>query len=346
MVLLIVFGVVSVLLAKQLSRPIRRIQRTINALAHGELPPPPQPTSRIVEIESITTSLGELIQALSRTVHFAQHIGTGRFDADYTPLGARDELGQALLTMRSQLVQLYEYRDQQAQQTKKLLVSTQEGERERIARDIHDGVGPLLTTAKLKLSMLPDSGAREEVRLMLGEVINELRQISRNLMPAVLRDFGPGEALNQLVEQIRQSTRLRFRYANDLSSTSRLPDEISITLYRIAQEAINNTLKHAGATEVVMSLTEFDNQVVFYYKDNGRGLLSLSQAMGKGSGLKNIQERVRILNGSVRIYNDRGTSDSEVSTSEASTSEASTSEVSTSEASPWGTVIEAEIPLL
>ena len=114
-------------------------------------------------------------------------------------------------------------------------------------------------------------------------------------MPAVLQDFGPGEALHQLVEQVRQSTDIQVRYANDRSSESPLPKEIGITLYRVAQEAINNTLKHAAATQIVMSLTEFDDQIVFYYKDNGRGLPSGAEEAGDGQGLKNIQERIRIL---------------------------------------------------
>ena len=224
--------------------------------------------SRVTEIKRVTRSIRELIQRLSQTALFAEHIGNGEFDVAYTPLSPKDVLGNALLTMRDQLVQLNKQQARLEKETKQQLISTQETERERIARDIHDGIGPLLTTAKLKLTSLPDSAAREETRQLLGEVINELRRISRNLMPAVLRDFGPGEALNQLVEQTRQSTDLEFHYANDLSRESSLPKEVSITLYRIAQEAINNTIKHAAATQIVMSLTEFDDQVVFYYKDN------------------------------------------------------------------------------
>ena len=306
--LLILSGLISAWLARQLSRPILVLQRDITTLARGALPSRQAQSSRIKEINRISTSLSELIQALNRTVDFAQHIGQGNFTAAYQPLSEQDQLGQALLAMRNQLAQLNEQQDQVARETKKLLVSTQEAERERIARDIHDGIGPLLTTAKLKLSSSSVTGpAKEEIRQLLGEVIAEIRRISSNLMPAVLRDFGPGEALNQLVEEIRKSTDIRFRYVNDLPDESQLTKEEGIALYRIAQEAINNTLKHAEATEVVMSLTEFDDQVVFYYKDNGRGLAAGQTEVGSGRGLKNIRERIRILGGSVRIYSKQGT---------------------------------------
>ena len=307
LLLLLVSGGVSVGLGKQLSRPIRALQHDIITLSQGELPPRQFASSRVKEIKNISGSLNELIQSLSRTAYFAQRIGEGDFQAAYTPLGARDELGQALLKMRDQLLQFNEQKEQSERATRRRLVDTQEAERERMARDIHDGVGPLLTTAKLKLSLLPESRLQQEIQQLLGEVIHELRRISLNLMPAVLQDFGPGEALNQLAEQVRHSTNLEFRYVNDLSDESHLPKEVGITLYRIAQEAVNNTLKHANATTIVMSLTEFDDQVVLYYKDNGRGLQAHAPETSQGRGLKNIQERIRILEGNVRIYDEQGT---------------------------------------
>ena len=329
--LLVVSGLVSAWLARQLAQPIRVLQQDIITLAQGTLPRRlPQP-SRIKEMNAISASLSELIQVLKQAVDFARQVGQGNFTAPHQPLSQQDQLGHALLTMRDQLVQLNLQQEGVERETKKRLVDTQEAERERIARDIHDGIGPLLTTAKLKLFSLPDSPGREEVRHLLGEVIGELRRTSRNLMPAVLRDFGPGEALNQLVGQLRQSSDIQVRYANDLLSKSRLPKEISVTLYRVAQEAINNTLKHTAATQVVMSLTEFNDRVVFYYQDNGPGLPPGMNETSPGQGLNNIRERIRILKGSVRIYSEPGTT--------------STPDVSTRGTSVRGTIIEAEIPL-
>ncbi|MGB3777714.1 MAG: histidine kinase [Tunicatimonas sp.] len=306
--LLAISWLVSVFLAKQLSRPIRALQQDIQTLAKGVLPPERPRNSRVREINTISASLDELIQALRRTADFAQQIGQGAFDAVHRPLSEYDELGRALLQMRDQLRQLNARKEALERETKQLLVSTQEAERERIARDIHDGIGPLLTTAKLKLTSLAlPSDATREVRMLLDEVIAEVRRISSNLMPAVLSDFGPGEALRQLASEVEKNTALTVRYANDLLAPSRLNKETGIALYRIAQEAINNTLKHAQATEIVMSLTEFDDQVIFYYKDNGVGFDPVRLRNSDGKGLKNIHERVRILGGTVHIYREQGT---------------------------------------
>ena len=213
------------------------------------------------------------------------------------------------------LAALSEEKDQWEVASKRALLNGQETERERIARDIHDGIGPLLTTAKLRVSMLPlPPEARQEISDLLSEVIREVRRISGNLMPAVLRDFGLGEALQQLVRQMRRAD-VNIVYTDDLLSPSGLEREVSIALYRVAQEGLNNALKHAQAQNISLSLTEFDDQVMLYLKDDGIGFDTKSVSPA-GNGLKNIRERMRILKGTVTICSD-----------------------------DTGTVIEAEIPL-
>ncbi|MEM8965201.1 MAG: ATP-binding protein [Bacteroidota bacterium] len=305
--LLLVSWLISAGLAKALSSPILAIKNNINSLILGKLPKKHLPGSRIQEIDNIADSLNELIEALKQTIRFAQNIGQGDFSVDYHPLSEQDQLGHSLLTMRDQLVRLNEQKELLEREAKKILVSTQETERERFARDIHDGIGPLLTTAKLKVSSsdLNDPIKLEIVQLLDG-VIAEVRRISGNLMPAVLSDFGPGEALNQLVREIQKNTKVTFRYANDLLPDSQLNKEQGIALYRIAQEAINNTLKHAQASKISMSLTEFDDRVVFYYKDDGTGLDWQKAQQAEGKGLKNIRERVSILGGTVQFSNEEG----------------------------------------
>ena len=305
---LLLSWLLSTWLAKGLSRPILSLKRSINSLALGKLPKHQIQTSRIREIGNIANSLNELIQALNSTANFAQRIGQGDFNATYHPLSDQDKLGHSLLTMRDQLVMLNDQKEQLERETKIILVSTQEAERERISRDIHDGIGPLLTATKFKISAanVPDT-TRKEIIQLLDDIIAEIRRISSNLMPAVLSDFGPGEALNQLVREIQKSTDLTIRYVNDLFTESQLTKDAGIALYRIAQEAINNTLKHAEASEITMSLTEFDDQVVFYYKDNGKGFDFQKVYRDQGKGLKNIQERIGILGGTVSIHSNDGT---------------------------------------
>ena len=306
---------ISIGLAQQISRPIQAIQQRIQLLGQGTLLTGNLNNSRIQEINRISASANEWMQAMQRMMDFAQEIGQGNFEATYQPLSGQDALGLALIHMRDQLAALSEEKDQWEVASKRALLNGQETERERIARDIHDGIGPLLTTAKLRVSMLPlPAEARQEISDLLSEVIREVRRISSNLMPAVLRDFGLGDALQQLVRQMRPAD-VNILYTNDLLFPSGLGKETSIALYRVAQEGINNALKHAQAQNISLSLTEFDDQVMFYLKDDGVGFDTESVSPA-GNGLKNIRERIRILGGTVTIHSNN-----------------------------TGTVIEAEIPL-
>ena len=306
---------ISIGLARQISRPIQAIQQRIHLLGRGELLTENLGSSRLQEINRISASVNEWMQAMQRMMDFAQEIGQGNLKATYQPLSEQDALGLALIHMRDRLAALSEEKDQWEVASKRALLNGQEAERERIARDIHDGIGPLLTTAKLRVSMLPlPPEARQEISDLLSEVIREVRRISGNLMPAVLRDFGLGEALQQLVRQMRHAD-VNILYTDDLLSPSGLGKEASIALYRVAQEGINNALKHARAQNISLSVTEFDDQVMFYLKDDGVGFDTESVSPA-GNGLKNIRERIRILGGAVTICSD-----------------------------DTGTVIEAEIPL-
>lgn len=306
---------ISIGLARQISRPIQAIQRRIQLLGQGTLLTGNLNNSRIQEINRISASANEWMQAMQRMMDFAREIGQGNFEATYQPLSEQDALGLALIRMRDRLAAFSEEKDRWEMASKRALLNGQETERERIARDIHDGIGPLLTTAKLRVSMLPlPAEARQEISDLLSEVIREVRRISSNLMPAVLRDFGLGDALQQLVRQMRPAD-VNILYTNDLLSPSGLGKETSIALYRVAQEGINNALKHAQAQNISLSLTEFDDQVMFYLKDDGVGF-DTESVFPAGNGLKNIRERIRILGGTVTIHSNN-----------------------------TGTVIEAEIPL-
>jgi signal transduction histidine kinase len=119
-------------------------------------------------------------------------------------------------------------------------------------------------------------------------------------MPALLMDFGPGEALTLLVEDFRKNTGLTFHFVNELfPEGSQLNKEKGIALYRIAQEALHNAIKHAGASTIKMSVTEFDDHVDFFLSDDGQGFDLPSS--NQGSGLRNIRERVLILGGTIHI---------------------------------------------
>lgn len=309
-VVLFLLLLISMIIAFFLSRPILQLKEVIGFLSRGELPdklPSPGP---VYELSEITQSMNQLIQSLKQTVIFAQEIGKGKMDAPFQPLSDKDELGLAITSMRDQLISLDNEKSKLELYGKKILIDTQEKERESFARELHDGLGTLLTTMKLKMENIGmDNEKAKELRELLNKTIMETRSLARNLMPSVLMDFGLNETLNQLVKDIRDNTQIKVKFVNELeNSKTSLDKGKSVGLYRIAQEAINNALKHANCTEITLSVTEFDDQIVMFVKDNGEGF-DHETLRGGGLGLRNMEERTRTLNGHLMIESDEdGTS--------------------------------------
>lgn len=184
---------------------------------------------------------------------------------------------------------------------RRALVKGQEDERARLAQELHDGIAPLLTTLKLKVGAIEMQPAdKEELKSMIDETISEIRRISNNLMPSVLRDFGVGEALRNLMLTVQAATPgLSVRYQSDIPRPERIPREIQLALYRIAQEGVNNALKHARATEIRMSVTQFENYVSLFLMDDGAGFDPKQPY--SGNGLRNMQVRAEVFRGIFQI---------------------------------------------
>jgi signal transduction histidine kinase len=299
----------STLLAEWLQRPVRRLKAIADKLTLGELPENSQHPEFIVEFSAIMQSMNKLVEALRSTVQFANYIGKGKMNETYVSLGEKDELGKAIMSMRDQLIILDKEKTKLEKQSKKILLEGQEKERARIARDLHDGLGAMLTTMKLRLGHELNETTKEELTALLDDAISEARNLSRNLMPAVLMDFGLFDALAQLAQSTEKNTGITINYICDSEDEkSKLKKSRQVYVYRIAQEAINNALKHADCTEIQLSITEFDDQLNVYIKDNGKGLADGSVSESQGLGFKNIKERTELLNGELILESDnRGT---------------------------------------
>jgi two-component system NarL family sensor kinase len=299
----------SALLAEWLQRPVRRLKRIADKLTLGELPENRQHPEFIVEFSAIMQSMNKLVEALRSTVQFANYIGKGKMNERYVSLGEKDELGKAIMSMRDQLIILDKEKSKLEQKSKKFLLEGQEKERARIARDLHDGLGAMLTTMKLRLGHELNETTKEELTALLDDAISEARNLSRNLMPAVLMDFGLFDALAQLAQSTQKNAGITVNYIFESEhQKSRLKKSRQVYVYRIAQEAINNALKHADCTEIQLSITEFDDQLNVYIKDNGKGLADGSVSESQGLGFKNIKERTELLNGELILESDnRGT---------------------------------------
>lgn len=193
------------------------------------------------------------------------------------------------------------------------LLKGQEEERSRLARDLHDGLGGLLSGVKFSLSNMkdnlivtPDNMAVFERTLdMLDTSIRELRRVAHNMMPEMLTRFGLDEALKEYVNAINSTKLLNVQYQS-MGMENRLDTTIEIAVYRIIQELVNNILKHAEATEVLIQLVRDGDRLNIVVEDNGKGFDTATLKDHIGAGWVNIRSRVEYLKGQLDLHANRG----------------------------------------
>jgi two-component system, NarL family, sensor kinase len=181
-----------------------------------------------------------------------------------------------------------------------IVSSTQEQERKRIAQDLHDGMGTLLSAAKLKLSALSgqeEGPVRDTIRI-LDDAVTELRNISHNIMPATLSRIGLVGALQSFFGRL-SNPGINFHFSHH-GFSGRIDEEKEIILYRVILELVNNVVKHSGADAVTIQLIKFPDHINVIVEDNGRGIQQ-SLSDDQGIGLKNISSRIGYLKGSFTI---------------------------------------------
>lgn len=198
---------------------------------------------------------------------------------------------------------LFKQRLQNRKQSELLLAisETQTAERKRISQDLHDSIGGSLALTKSKLqnalSKLKETPAEmDEAILALNSTSNQVRQISHNLMPGELVRFGLVPAINTLLEQLNKEELHAQLYTTQMDE--RLKPLKEIQLYRIVQEAIQNVLKHAKAKNLYIHLNKHKQHLSLLIEDDGIGILPNSE---EGLGFKNIEQRIRMLNGSFTV---------------------------------------------
>lgn len=181
-------------------------------------------------------------------------------------------------------------------------MATQEAERIRIGRDLHDDIGGQLSTLKLFLGSLKSREGKDRIELIdysssiLDSAIHDIRNILINLSPKVLDEYGYVKAVEELVNKINSSKVLRFELSMH-GLEGRLDARLENSLYRITQELINNSLKYSWAKNIILDVLKRDNKIIMMYEDDGRGCDI--QIAAKGYGLKNISTRVKMFNGQV-----------------------------------------------
>jgi PAS domain S-box-containing protein len=190
----------------------------------------------------------------------------------------------------------------------------QELERLRLSRDLHDGLGQLLTgisysVQKLSEEKTIDKEFASRLEDQVNTAIQETRNIAQNLTPIVLRDFGLVAAIENLVQRTNQLNKTRFLF-NSYSFTERIDEKLEKAIFRICQESINNIIKHAGAKESTLELYRVEDMIVLVIEDDGQGfdtgILNQKEDEG-GLGLISMQERVNAFDGDIVINSKKGT---------------------------------------
>jgi two-component system, NarL family, sensor kinase len=206
-------------------------------------------------------------------------------------------------------------RIRQLEEEKKLLaarslVEGQEEERKRIARELHDGLGVLLSTTRMQFSAIRDRSPEnqpliERASKLLEQASNDVRKISHNMMPGLLTKLGLFEAVIDLFEKVSETQGLIVR-VNIPEDAERLPENKEIMLYRIIQELVNNTLKHAKAKTLDIRMEVLPENLEIFYSDDGKGFKLEEKAGSKSLGLQSIESRVNFLNGKMQFYSEPG----------------------------------------
>lgn len=267
-------------------------------------------------------TIGFIMMAIMRLVEFLPYVSNIK-PQDYREIfvwmGVFTSLAFAIGVFMIQKIFKYMKRvEDSRRQTEKMflntIIQTEEKERKRFAKDLHDGLGPLLSTVKMSVSSLSqmkhDEASREIVEnteLVINEAIKSLKEISDNLSPHVLNNFGLVRALSNFSNKINITKTIRINLVSNLKD-ERFDSNVEVVLYRVVCELINNTIKHAKAKKIDLSLTKADDYLTIVYQDDGKGFnvaKVIEQPASSGMGFSNIYSRINSLKGEINIESEQ-----------------------------------------
>jgi PAS domain S-box-containing protein len=192
------------------------------------------------------------------------------------------------------------------------IIQTEEEERSRIAKDLHDEIGPLLSALKIYMTSFVDSENIEKKNKLAGQIgviirdmIESVKNISNDMSPHVLVNFGLIAAIQNISDIFSRNIDIHFQ--SNIEQT-RFPEIVESVIYRIIKELINNTIKHAQAHEINITLNYYDHVLECSYKDDGTGfdLNNQFNPLAKGMGLSNIKSRIQSLGGQLEMKTSPG----------------------------------------
>ncbi len=187
------------------------------------------------------------------------------------------------------------------------IMQTEEKERKQLAKDLHDGIGPLLSNIKMSVSALDKTQIQgfnknviENISKLIQESIVALKNTSNNLSPHVLDSFGLASAIKTFIENINALGTIDITFNSNIENI-RFDGEVEINLYRVICELFQNTIKHSGAANVSLLLLYQDNRIIAQYFDDGTGFDPQDASNLNGMGISNIKSRLKSINGEIEF---------------------------------------------
>lgn len=270
----------------------------------------------------ILLTVGFILMAVSRLVEFLPYISNFMpqdFREIFIWIGVTTSLSFAIGVFLIQKIFKYMKRVEDSRRlTEKMflnaIIQAEEKERKRFAKDLHDGLGPLLSTVKMSVSSLAqiehDPSSDEIVRnteLVIDEAIKSLKEISNNLSPHVLDNFGLLRAITNFSNKINAARAVRIHISSNLKD-ERFDSNTEVILYRVLCELINNTIKHAHAKNIDINLTKEEKTITIVYQDDGKGFDArklTDKPSASGMGISNVFSRINSLKGEISMESNK-----------------------------------------
>jgi two-component system, NarL family, sensor kinase len=294
----------SLFIALKISSPIKRINASLKRMSQGNFVVDNNENTISAELSEAFDVLHKLQKSLSTATQFAFEIGQLNLEAKLEKHFEEDALSEALLNMKKQLIYFRSKELELLLNSKKSLIQGQEKEQTRLSKELHDGIGPLLTSLKLMIqAKVSDDENKEALKHLIDQIIKEVRIISSSLMPQSLADFGVSQALETWIALIRSNSNITIDFSESFSFNAKDLDKgTQICIFRVVQELVNNTIKHSKASLIVIDMTNSDELIYISFYDNGIGFNPI-QTSKSGSGIINIRERVETLKGNILFNN-------------------------------------------
>jgi len=225
--------------------------------------------------------------------------------------GIFTELNQTLTSISQRIRKQEDELQREKLRRLRSVIDGQDQERNRLSRELHDGIGQSLIAIKLQLENAETQNYSmmragiDSAKNMIDITIEEVRRVCNALLPAALDEFGIVSTLRALSSELGSLAGFKAIFENE-GSLDRISKKSQIYLYRIAQEALNNITKHARATQVVMKLSRKNNIVTLEVSDNGKGFIFDPVCFAHRNGLQNMRERTHLLDGEFIINSQPG----------------------------------------